>query len=116
MDTRNILSISEARKKIFDITKKVQKQSTHFTLTDNGKPRAVIMSSEEFDSWVETLEVAHLFPSLKKDIAQSEKEYAKGDYVTFDQLRLQTQVTPKRRSHAVSHSPAKKRTKGPSKS
>ncbi|HEX9503135.1 MAG TPA: type II toxin-antitoxin system Phd/YefM family antitoxin [Patescibacteria group bacterium] len=80
------LSISEARKKIFEIAEDVQKPNIYYTLTDKGRPKAVVLSADEFESWVETLEVMYDFPDLAKDIQQAEKEYKRGDYITLDEL------------------------------
>jgi len=85
MNTKT-LPISEARKKIFDIAEDVQKPNIYYTLTDKGRPKAVILSADEFESWVETLEVMYDFPDLEKDIKQAEKEYKRGDYITLDDL------------------------------
>ncbi len=78
MDTKTIISISEARKEIFKIAKKVQRPAVNFILTEKGKPKVVMMSANEFDSWKETMEVASIFPHLSKDITKAEKEYKKG--------------------------------------
>lgn len=75
MDTGTTLSISEARKKIFAIADMVQKPSIFYTLTEQGKPKAVVMSANEFESWQETLEVVRIFPNLEKDIKKAEREY-----------------------------------------
>ncbi|MBU1992283.1 MAG: type II toxin-antitoxin system Phd/YefM family antitoxin [Patescibacteria group bacterium] len=83
------ISITEARKNIFKITNDVQKSDTRYTLTENGKPKAIIMSVEEFESWQETVEVAYLFPNLSKDIEKVEKDIKSGahkKYITLDQL------------------------------
>ena len=86
MDTKTTLPISEARKKIFKIAKMVQKPSTHYTLTEKGRPKVVVMSADEFESWQETLEVMRIFPRLGKDIEKAEKEYKKGDYLTLEKV------------------------------
>lgn len=86
MNTKTTLPISEARKKIFEIAKEVQKPNKYYTLTEKGRPKAVIMSAEEFESWEETLEVIRDFPNLKKDIKQAEQDYKKGNYITLDEL------------------------------
>lgn len=78
MDTKTTLSISEARKKIFQIAKMVQKPSTRYTLTEKGRPKIVVMSADEFESWQETLAVMRDMPTLEKDIKKAEKEYKKG--------------------------------------
>lgn len=75
MDTKTTLSISEARKSIFKIAEKIQKLGVYYTLTEKGKPKAVVISADEFESWQETLEVMHVFPKLEKDIEKSEREY-----------------------------------------
>ena len=86
MRTKNTISISEARKNIFDIAEDVQKPGVYYTFTDKGKPKAVLMSAEEFESWVETLEIMKDFPDLEKEIKEAEKEYKKGDFITLEEL------------------------------
>ena len=80
MDAKTTLSISEARKKIFKIAEQVQKPDTHYTLTEKGKPKAVMMSAEEFESWQETMEVICDFPDLEKDIKELERDQKSGAY------------------------------------
>lgn len=86
MDTKTTLPISEARKKIFDIAEDVQKPNKYYTLTEKGRPKAVIMSAEEFESWLETLEVTKDFPDLEKDIAQVAKDIKTGAYKKYTSL------------------------------
>ena len=86
MDTKTTLPISEARKKIFKIAEKVQKPTTYYTLTEKGRPKVVILSADEFESWQETLEVMRIFPKLGKDIEKAEKEYKKGDCLTLEKV------------------------------
>jgi len=73
MNTKTTLPISEARKKIFNIAKEVQKPSRYYTLTEKGIPKAVVMSANEFESLQETLEVIREFPDLDKDIKETER-------------------------------------------
>lgn len=86
MNTKTTLPISEARKRIFEIAEAVQKPDVHYTLTENGRPKAVIMSAEEFESWQETIEVARDFPDLKKDIAEVERDIRSGAYKNYHTL------------------------------
>lgn len=86
---KTTLSISEARKNIFDIARDVQKPNQYYTLTENGRPKAVILSARDFESWQETLEVMRDFPSLDKDIKQTDRALATGVYkkwATLDDL------------------------------
>ena len=83
---KTTISVSEARKRIFDITKKVQNPDCVFTLTENGKPSAVILSADEFESWLETLEVSREYPDLKKDIKGLEKDLRDGKTASYTSL------------------------------
>lgn len=85
MNTKNTLSITEARKKIFKIADEVQKGSNYYTLTEKGKPKAVIMSADEFDSWQETMEIMN-DPELMKDIKEAKKDIKSGEYKNYSTL------------------------------
>lgn len=86
MNVKTTISISEARRKIFDIAKEVQKPNTYYEFTINGEPRLVIMSKEEFDSIMETMEILGN-PEVLEDIKKAEEEYKKGRYVTWDKVK-----------------------------
>jgi prevent-host-death family protein len=86
MSIKTTIPITEGRKKIFKISDEVQKPGQYYTLTEKGRPKVVIMSAEEFESWQETLEVMKEFPDLNKDIKRAEEEYKKGDYITLEEL------------------------------
>jgi len=86
MDTKTTLSISGARKKIFKIAEKVQRPATYYTLTEKGRPKIVVLSADEFESWQETFEVMRIFPKLEKDIERAEKEYKKGHRLTLEDV------------------------------
>lgn len=95
LNTKNIISTTEARKKLFNIVEDVATPDTFYTLTERGKAKAVIMSAEEFESWAETLELLYMFPNLKKDIEQAQKEFKEGAYVSLDELDLKHNLKEK---------------------
>jgi prevent-host-death family protein len=80
MNIKTTIPISEARKNIFKIAEQVQKPGVYFTFTEKGKPKGVIMSAEEFESWTETMEVMQQFPNLYKDIAEADRAVRTGDF------------------------------------
>lgn len=89
MDSKTTLSISEARKNIFKIAEMVQKPAVRYTLTENGRPKAVVLSADEFESWQETLEVIKDFPDLEKDIKELEEDKKSGaykKYITLEEI------------------------------
>jgi prevent-host-death family protein len=88
MNTKNVLSISRARAMIFEIAKEVQKPSQYFTLTENGQPKVVMMSAEEFDSIMETMDILS-DPNILNDIKKAEEEFKKGEYLTLEEFKKQ---------------------------
>ncbi len=116
MDAKTTLSISEARRRIFEIAEDVQKPNTHFTLTENGRPKVVIMSAEEFESWQETLEVMREFPDLQKDIEEVERDIKSGaykNYTTLEDILIKegfVVADQSNKRYAVSHHNKTKRT------
>ncbi len=113
MDTKTTLPISEARKKIFKIAERVQKPTTYYTLTEKGRPKVVVMSAEEFESWQETLEVMRALPNLEKDIKKAEREYRRGSYLTLEDVLSKEGfiLAKKSKNKYVSRSSIKKRRK-----
>ena len=51
------LPLTEARKDFPNIIDEVSGRHEHVVITKHGKPAAVVMSLEEFESWQETLEI-----------------------------------------------------------
>ncbi|MBU1015314.1 type II toxin-antitoxin system Phd/YefM family antitoxin [Patescibacteria group bacterium] len=89
MDPKKTLSITEARKRIFEIINEVQKPDTYYTLTEKGRPKAVILSVEEFESLWETIETLEEIPDLAKDIKEYERDKKSGAdkfYPTLEQI------------------------------
>ena len=78
----------EARRKIFDIVEDVQRPNRHYTITENGRSKAVVLSADEYASLIETVEIMN-DPELMKSIRKGESEYEKGQYVTLDAILKQ---------------------------
>lgn len=87
------LSLTEARRKIFKLTKAVQRPGAFYMFTQKGRAKAVLMSADEFASWLETLEIMWEYPDLKKDLARVEKDIQSGAYLRYPTLE---QVLAKR--------------------
>ena len=114
MSTKTTISISEARKNIFDIAEKVQRPGVYYTFTEKGKPKAVLMSAEEFESWVETLEVMQDFPDLKKDIEETDRAVKSGEYknwISLDQMLMKEGFVLADKSNKKYGVPIKSKTK-----
>lgn len=86
MDTTRTMSITEARKRIFDLAEKTQTPGAYFTLTEKGKPCMVLVSAGEYESMIETMEVERIFPDLDKDIAEVKKAVKSGAWEKWSTL------------------------------
>ncbi len=106
MKSKNTLSITEARKNIFDIVNDVQKPGNYYTFTENGRPAAVLMSFEEFDSIIETMEIIS-DPKAMAKIKKAEEEYEKGEYISWEEMKKELNVN---RAFAVADKSKKKYT------
>lgn len=86
MSNNNYISITEARKRLFQIAKEVQTPGRSYILTEKGKPKVIIISFEEYDSLKETIEVLTDCPNLKKTIDEVEKDIKSGEYKNYPTL------------------------------
>ncbi len=51
------IPISEARQKLPDLVDRMRRLMERVIITRKGKPEAVMMGFEEYESWIETLEL-----------------------------------------------------------
>ena len=81
MKTKTTLSISDARKNIFEIIDEVQKPNVYYTLTERGKPRAVVLSAEKFEYLADkrNKELSETLFNIKKSDFSKGKLLADGD-------------------------------------
>ena len=73
----NTLSVSEAKMKLSSLVESVKKTDEEIVITKNGRPVAVLVSTDEFESWHETLEIrsdTELMKEIKKGLASLKKK------------------------------------------
>jgi len=80
------VSITKAREEFPKIVDRANRLLEKYVITVNGKSKAIVMSSDEYDSLEETLEILSE-PGALEDIRQAEKEVEDGNYVTLEQLK-----------------------------
>ena len=51
------LTLSEAKARLSELIADFEKTEEELIITKNGKPAAVLMSAEEFESWKETRDI-----------------------------------------------------------
>ena len=86
------LTITQARQDLFKIADQVQKPNNYYTLSVEGKPKVVMMSFDEFDSMVETIEILS-DPEILANIKEAEEEYERGECVTWEEMKKELHST-----------------------
>ncbi len=79
-----VIPVTEARKNLLKLVDEVDKKYTRIDLTKNGRVKATIVSPDYIDSLEETL---YTLEHSMKDIRRAEKEIAKGNFVTLEELK-----------------------------
>ena len=73
-----ILPLSEVKMKLSEILEEVSSRDEEIMVTKNGKPIAVIVSTDEFESWNETLAIRadeELMSEIRRGLANSKKKH-----------------------------------------
>ena len=70
------LSLSEAKMKLSELIDRVYSTDEEVIITKNGRPAAVLISPDEFESWKETITIksdSDFMKELRKGISALEK-------------------------------------------
>jgi prevent-host-death family protein len=81
------LSLSEAKMKLSGLVDEVSRRDEEVVITRNGRPAAVLVSADEYESWQETLAVrsdAGLMRDIKKGLTALKARKTK--LYTLDEL------------------------------
>ncbi|HCU25551.1 MAG TPA: prevent-host-death protein [Deltaproteobacteria bacterium] len=72
-----IIPVTALRPRLLQYVGRADKLGQEYIITKNGKPSAVIMGYEEWESWKETMEILSN-PKLMKRIQKSKRYFAQG--------------------------------------
>jgi PHD/YefM family antitoxin component YafN of YafNO toxin-antitoxin module len=86
MKKNTTLSITNARKEIFDIAKDIDSTKSIYTLTEHGKPIVVMLAADTFESWEKTLSLSSALPNLETDMAEAESQVKANQYISLASL------------------------------
>lgn len=85
------LGVSEARTNLPKLIDEIDARFERLFITKGGKPKAVLMSSDEFESWVETIEEYQDPESLKRAREINKMSIGKikksKKFITLEQLK-----------------------------
>ncbi len=80
------LPLAEAKKNLSAIIKDVDEKYDRFTITKNGVDKAIIMSTEEFEGLMETLDILSNREETRA-IARAKREVRKGKTVALKEFK-----------------------------
>ena len=80
-----VVPFTDARATLSELLDLVEREQEHVVITRNGKPVAIVMSAEEWESWEETIEVLS-DPELMEDLRASEEDVKAGRLYTLDEV------------------------------
>ena len=93
-----VLTVTEAKAHFLDLVRNADKRLERFLITKQGKPAAVLMNADEFEGWLETLEIMSAKKALK-GIRKAKKELEQGKTKSFEKVVGR----PQRKRHDLSH-------------
>ncbi len=79
-----IMNATAARKNFFAMLKAIETPGVSITITYEGQPKGVFMSIEDFEGWMETLDI---LSDPKEAAAVRAALRDKGDTVSLDELK-----------------------------
>ena len=77
--------VSEARQTLPELVSRMRRLMDRVVITRNGKPEAVMMAFEEYESWVETLELLSS-PESVQGIRDGLKDLRAGRSRSFEKV------------------------------
>jgi len=86
MGNKNIISMTEARRRFFEIADELQGGSDQYILTERGRPKVVVMSAEMFESWELTVGLIEKYANLQEKIRLSEEDKKIMGYIDLESL------------------------------
>jgi len=79
------LPLSEAKAKLAQLLREAEELGERFVITRSGRPAAVLVSAEEYDGLLETLEIL-ADPDLVKGVRAGLRDLERGRTVRHDEL------------------------------
>ena len=80
-----VLSLSEAKAHLSRLVADLEKDDEELVITRNGRPAAVLVSADEYESWRETTEIRRN-RALMREIKKGLRQLDKGRRFTFEEV------------------------------
>ena len=79
------ITTTEAKKRLLELIRDSDESFERYLITRNGEPKAVLMSVDDYEGWIETLELMNSDEAIK-DIKKARKELDAGKGISFEKI------------------------------
>lgn len=83
--TKNIIPVTTVKRDLMKVLKRLGEEGDPVVITKDGKAAAVLMSSEEYESLIETLEILS-DKALLRSLRRAEEDFRKRRSYTHEQV------------------------------
>jgi len=90
------LTLSEAKARLSELVATVEQTEEELVITRNGRPAAVLISAEEFESWQETRDIQRN-SALMQEIKQGLSQLEKGQSFSYEDIFGESLASPKKK-------------------
>jgi len=80
------IPLAEVKKNLSSIIRDVEEKYDRFTITKNGVDKAIILSSEEYEGLMETLDILS-YKEEREALARAKAQVRKGKTVSLDLIK-----------------------------
>lgn len=84
----NTISIRELRPKLADVIEAIHGRFDRYIITRHGKPEVVMLSVEDYESLLETLDIQS-DKALMRRLKKADKDLKAGKAVSFEKLKAE---------------------------
>ena len=84
-DMARIVPFTDARANLSELLDLVEREQEHVVITRKGKPVAIVMSADEWESWEETIDILS-DPEAMEALRESEEDVKAGRLVDLDDV------------------------------
>ncbi|MFA4991393.1 MAG: type II toxin-antitoxin system Phd/YefM family antitoxin [Candidatus Omnitrophota bacterium] len=79
------ISVRGLRKNLANVIKDVKAHYERYVVSKHGEPEAVLMSVDDYEGWLETLEIMSDKEAME-DIRQAEGDLREGRFYTYEEV------------------------------
>jgi len=79
------IKTTDAKKRLLELIRDADESFERYCITRNGEPKAILMSVDDYEGWLETLEILSSKDAVK-EIKKARKELDAGKGIPFEKI------------------------------